>query len=219
MNSYDAVGRVTAQTQGFLANDGVTWKDFASSRSYDLVGHALTQGYPSTRNVIYTYDAGGRLASAAGDLGGTSYTYADKISYTPAGLLTKERFGTTTNLYHNLHYNNRLQLVDVRLGDSSTDEYTWTRGKLLFYYGTNAVSQSNVLANSTDNNGNILRQVLMRIEGSNLCDRRGHCFSLTATRQRRRQLQIRKMGHRMPHFFMKRQIGLWLNYSSSLTTT
>ena len=103
------------------------------------------------------------MASAGGNLGGSTYTYADTISYTPAGLLAKERFGTTaslgTALYHNLHYNNRLQLVDIRLGDSSTDEWTWTRGALIFYYGATARDTWNAFANSTDNNGNVLRQV------------------------------------------------------------
>ncbi len=65
----------------------------------------------------------------------------------------------STSLYHNLHYNNRLQLVDIRLGDSSTDEWTWTRGALVYYYGTAARDGWNAFANSTDNNGNLIRQV------------------------------------------------------------
>ncbi len=74
--------------------------------------------------------------------------------------MTKERFGTSTNLYHNLHYNTRLQLVDIRLGDGSTDEWNWTRGALVFYYGTTARDSWNAFATTnTDNNGNVLRQV------------------------------------------------------------
>jgi RHS repeat-associated protein len=159
IGGYDALGRVTSQTQGFVANDGATWKDFASTRTYDLAGHVLTQGYPSTRSVNYTYATSGRLSSAYGNLGGTSYTYADTISYNAAGQMLRERFGTSTNLYHNLHYNNRLQLVDIRLGDSSSDEWNWSRGALITYYGTAAVSGWDPFANSTDNNGNVLRQV------------------------------------------------------------
>ncbi len=160
IGGYDAVGRVTSQSQGFLANDGVTWKDFQSTRTYDLAGHALTQGYPqSGRSVSYSYGASGRLASAGGNLGGSSYTYADTISYNAAGQMARERFGTTANLYHNLHYNNRLQLVDIRLGDSSSDEWNWSRGALVFYYGTTARDGWNAFANSADNNGNVLRQI------------------------------------------------------------
>ena len=72
-------------------------------------------------------------------------------------LIIPEQFCSPT--YHNLHYNNRLQLVDIRLGDSSTDEYTWTRGALVFYYGTAARDAFDPFANSADNNGNVLRQV------------------------------------------------------------
>ena len=146
IGGYDALGRVTSQTQGFLANDGATWKDFQSTRTYNLASQVLTQGYPSTRSVSYGYGAGGRLSSASGNLGGTSYTYADTISYNAAGQMLRERFGTTTNLYHNLHYNNRLQLVDIRLGDSSTDEWNWSRGALVFYYGTTARDGWNAFA-------------------------------------------------------------------------
>lgn len=159
IGGYDAVGRVTSQSQGFLANDGVTWKDFSVSRTYDLASNVLTQSYPSTRSVTYSYGASGRLASAIGNLGGSSYTYADTISYNAAGQMAKERFGTTANLYHNLHYNNRLQLVDIRLGDSSSDEWNWSRGALVFYYGTTARDGWNAFANSADNNGNVLRQI------------------------------------------------------------
>jgi len=73
IGGYDALGRVTSQTQGFLANDGVTWKDFQSTRTYNLASQVLTQGYPqSGRSVNYSYAASGRLSSADGNLGGTS---------------------------------------------------------------------------------------------------------------------------------------------------
>jgi len=165
VNGYDSLGRVTSQSQGFLDNTP-NWRDFSVSRTYDLAGAVLTQNYPSGRSVNYNYGAGGRLATAGGNLGGSSYTYADTISYTAAGQVARERFGTQNaavpsgqGLYHNLHYNNRLQLVDMRLGDSSADEWNWSRGALIFYYGTTARDGWNAFANSTDNNGNVLRQV------------------------------------------------------------
>ncbi|HMV86499.1 MAG TPA: hypothetical protein PLD20_17370 [Blastocatellia bacterium] len=70
--------------------------------------------------------------------------------------MLRERFGTATNLYHNLHYNNRLQLVDIRLGDSSTDEWNWTRGALVSYYGSTAVAGGNPFENNSDNNGSVI---------------------------------------------------------------
>src|SRR5262249_47991506 len=165
IGGYDALGRVTSQSQGFLANDGVTWKDFPVSRTHDLAGHVLTQNYPSTRSVNYGYGAGGRFSSPGGHLGGSSFTYADTVSYNAPGQVIKERFGTQNiaqpsgqGLYHNLHYNNRLQLVDTRLGDSATDEWNWSRGAIAFLYGTTAVAIPDMFASDTDNNGNPLRQ-------------------------------------------------------------
>src|SRR6266508_304641 len=72
--------------------------------------------------------------------------------------MIKERFGANTSLYHRSHYNNRLQLVSTRLGDSATDEWSWNRGAIGFYYGSTAVASGDIFANDTDNNGNLLRQ-------------------------------------------------------------
>jgi RHS repeat-associated protein len=116
--------------------------------------------------VNYGYDTAGRLNSFTGKLGGITgpggadVNYATGIQYNSYGLTSRETYnGMTTPLYLNLHYNNRLQMVDLRLGDSSTDEWNWARGALVFYYGTNAVNGWNPFANSTDNNGNVLRHV------------------------------------------------------------
>ena len=49
--------------------------------------------------------------------------------------------------------------MDIRVGDSSTDEWNWSRGALVYYYGTTARDGWNAFANSADNNGNVLRQV------------------------------------------------------------
>src|SRR5262245_43546929 len=73
--------------------------------------------------------------------------------------MIKERFGTNTSLYHNQHYNNRLQLVDNRLGDSATDDTNWSRGAITFFYGTTAAGNIDIYANDTDNNGNLRRQI------------------------------------------------------------
>jgi len=155
VNSYDAIGRTTAQTQGFLANDGVTWKDYQVSRTYDLASHTLTQTYPSGRSVSYSYAASGRLSSASGNLGGTSYTYADTIEYNAAGQMLKERFGTSTNLYHRHAYNNRFQMIETRLGTSSTDSQSWDRGALIFYYSNKARTAYQPFSSQDDNNGNV----------------------------------------------------------------
>ncbi len=85
--------------------------------------------------------------------------------------MSRETFGMqAATLYHNLHYNNRQQLVDIRVGDSSTDEWNWSRGALVFYYGTTARDGWNPFANSTDNNGNVLRQLHYRQAATSFCN-------------------------------------------------
>ncbi len=160
INSYDAMGRVTSQTQNLL-NSGGTWTPYTISRTYDLAGHALAQTAPSGRTVTNSYGDSGRLTSFIGALGdGTSRNYATGITYTAAGLMSRETFGMqAATLYHNLHYNNRQQLVDIRVGDNASDEWNWSRGALIYYYGTTARDTWNAFANSADNNGNVLRQV------------------------------------------------------------
>lgn len=83
--------------------------------------------------------------------------------YNAANLKERETYGAgangmTTPLYLKLHYNKRLQMVDLRLG-SVNDEWNWNRGALIFYYGTNAVSYWNPFQDDADNNGNVRRQV------------------------------------------------------------
>ncbi len=93
------------------------------------------------------YGNSGRLASFTGTLGdGASRNYATGITYTPAGLMSRETFGMqAATLYHNLHYNNRLQLEDIRVGDNLNDEWN-CRGALVYYYGTTARDGWNAFA-------------------------------------------------------------------------
>jgi YD repeat-containing protein len=104
------------------------------------------------------------LSGFSGTLGdGLSRTYASITQYSAAGLKERESYGTGTNgmttpLYLKLHYNIRQQLVDLRLG-SVNDEWVKDRGALIFYYGTNAISNGNPFHNDTDNNGSVRRQV------------------------------------------------------------
>jgi RHS repeat-associated protein len=158
INSYDAVGRPLNQTQNVLNSSGA-WIGYTVSRGYDLAGHVTSQTYPSGRTVSYSYNAGGRTGSFSGGLGdGVTRTYADTFSYNAAGQMAKERFGTSTNLYHNIHYNSRLQMVDIRLGTDGANEWTWNRGALIAYYSNQARSAGNAFLNATDNNGNVTMQ-------------------------------------------------------------
>ena len=158
IDSYDALGRPLQKRQHFW--QGSNWgAGYYVRQTYDLAGNVKTMRYPSDRTVNYSYDQAGRISGFSGNLGGSSSTYADTIKYNAAGQMIKERFGTNTSLYHNLHYNNRMQLVDTRLGDSATDEWSWSRGAIAFFYGTTAANGWNQFANDTDNNGNLRRQM------------------------------------------------------------
>ncbi len=157
IDSYDPLGRPKTKRQLFKRN-GIVGPTYSTIQTYDLAGNVKTVRYPSDREVNYSYDSAGRLYSFSGNLGGTPLTYADMIDYNAAGQMIKERFGTNTRLYHRSHYNNRLQLVSTRLGDSETDELSWNRGAFDFLYGTTAVASGNIFANDTDNNGNLRRQ-------------------------------------------------------------
>jgi RHS repeat-associated protein len=158
-DSYDALGRPLQKRQHFWQASTNWGPGYYMQQTYDLAGNVKSLTYPSGRTVNYSYDQVGRLSGFSGNLGGSPSTYADSIGYNAAGQMIKERFGTNTSLYHNSHYNNRLQLVDTRLGDSATDEWSWSRGAIAFFYGTTAANGWNQFANDTDNNGNLRRQM------------------------------------------------------------
>jgi RHS repeat-associated protein len=159
VDSYDALGRPLSLTQGYqLAN--ASYKNFILHRNYDLAGNVTSQSYPSSRAVTYTMDTAGRLKSFQGSIGDfVSRAYVTDIRYNGYGSVSREAYGTQTPLYLNMHYNNRLQMVDLRLGTNAVDENDLSGGALTYYYGTNAKNSGNPLANSADNNGNVLRHV------------------------------------------------------------
>src|SRR5262245_39625880 len=158
INEYDAMGRPKSQSQQFFYL-GAWGTSYTTQQTYDLASNVKTLTYPSGHTATSTYDQAGRLSTFSGNLGGSQSTYADTLGYNAAGQMIKERFGANTSLYHNLHYNSRLQLVDTRLGDSATDEWNQSRGSITFLYGTNAVASGDMFANDTDNNGNLRRQI------------------------------------------------------------
>jgi len=92
------------------------------------------------------------LTSFSGNLGdGTSRSYATDFNYSDWGRLSKEKFGTSTAVYHKVHYNIRGQLYDVRASNVN-DEWGGELGALVNYYSNNWVHGGS----GTDNNGNVL---------------------------------------------------------------
>ncbi len=169
-DQYDALGRPLTLTQKFKTGV-VDSPAYQFKRTYDLVGHVKTQDYPAStpsapRNVIYSYDSVGRLATMNGNLGdGVGRTYLDTLQYNAAGQMTSERFRTTNSLNHASVYNKRQQLVEVNLGTTAGAAQMWNRGRLRFYYGMSAfnANQNNSstfdsfdpLTDYRDNNGNV----------------------------------------------------------------
>ncbi len=129
--SYDAMGRVTDIGEELpsdlnLPGHGIHYR-------YDLAGNPVTIGYPSGRVVTQSFDAAGRLKSAAmtgwaanalnfNSFSPTNvdfpYTYVQgdcssstSICYTPAGAVSSWKVG---NAGQSFTYNNRLQTTRIQ---------------------------------------------------------------------------------------------------------
>ena len=158
--SYDPVGRPLILKQYFKLNN--VWSDpYRVSRVYNLAGGVTSQIYPSDRFVTYNYDNAARLADKdaqnlafTGNLGGTSRTYSSAITYVASGLLKQEKFGTTTAVYRKLFYNSRQQLTAI-LANTTGDDSTWDRGKILNQY---SLQCSGLACDANDNNGSLRKQ-------------------------------------------------------------
>jgi RHS repeat-associated protein len=165
--SYDALGRAPTQHQQFWT--GGAWSaNYTVSRTYNLAGAVTEQTYPSLRTVNYTYDAAGDLEKFTGNLGtgGSPRTYADFIDYNAQGQMLYEQFGTNTVLHHNLHYNARGQLFDVRLGTQNGSRSThvvnwgnatWDRGAIRTFFNSDLTDYT-ATPTWANNNGNVWRQ-------------------------------------------------------------
>jgi RHS repeat-associated protein len=151
---YDELGRVKIKYQR------INTTNYQIQATYNRAGIITSETYPSGHVVNYSHDQAGRLTNFTGNLGGgAAVNYATSIQYNGYGLKSRETYGTQTPLYLNIHYNNRLQLADLRLGDNSNDEWNWSRGALTFFHGGNAITQGNPVYPSFNNNGNLLRQI------------------------------------------------------------
>jgi RHS repeat-associated protein len=176
IDRYDALGRPLSVRQHFKVN-GV-WKPgpgetegFTTSVTYDIPGNVKTMTYPSGHTASYSHNSSGQLSGFSGNLGdGVNRNYSTDMKYDAAGLIKREQFGTTIPLYLRRHYNNRLQLFDIRLGTDPNQLYdsddlsewvnapgSWNRGHLRFFYATYDGNFENFGSGGTNNNGNVLR--------------------------------------------------------------
>jgi RHS repeat-associated protein len=137
--AYDALGRVTGSTQ---TTDGHTYT--MPEYKYDRAGNLISQTYPSGRTVSTTFDDAGRPSSVAGQkMGEAAKTYADSFGYAAHGAISSRRLGN--NLWERAVFNARLQPTQIGLGASLANSNIL---QLDYSYGT------------TDNNGNVKRQVI-----------------------------------------------------------
>ncbi|MDQ3803400.1 MAG: PA14 domain-containing protein [Acidobacteriota bacterium] len=154
----DATGRPRRNRQWFLA--GGVWRYYDTTYAYNLAGGVTSQTYPSGRTVSYQYDAAGRLNDFRGTLGnGVSRVYSTGVVYDEAGRMRQEQFGTAAPVYNKRFYNERGQLSEIRVSTYSLaapgQETNWNRGALINRYSTQSWSGS-----GTDNNGNLLLQMI-----------------------------------------------------------
>ncbi|MDX6500664.1 MAG: hypothetical protein QOG23_3924 [Blastocatellia bacterium] len=153
---YDALGRSLLSIQRI---DGLNYQ---VSASYNLAGAISSETYPSDHVVIYNYDQAGRLADKdaqnlafTGNLGdGTQRIYSAGMSYTSAGQISQEQFGTTTPVYSKLFYNSRQQLSEI-LASTVGGDASWNRGKIVNDYSNQC---SGALCSGTDNNASLKKQ-------------------------------------------------------------
>jgi RHS repeat-associated protein len=113
------------------------------SYAYDLVGHMISQTYPTGRVVTQTFDSAGRLAHISGQSSGTSKTYANAFAYSAHGAVERLRLGN--GRYEHTSFSSRLQPTEIGLGTSAPNSNLL---RLQYNYGT------------TNNNGNVLAQTI-----------------------------------------------------------
>ena len=137
--SFDKLGRVKGSSQ----QTGSTTYSF--SYAYNKAGGLETQTYPSGLKIKTCYNAAGRI-SGVSDNATPAATYASEFGYAAHGALAELKMGN--NLYEYRDYNTRLQPQEIGLGtfDGGSDKL-----KLQFKYGE-----------SSNNNGNVLKQIITR---------------------------------------------------------
>lgn len=155
-DAFDELGRI--------AERWVMWKTSTTRMNYYRFGYTynLAGGVKRLTNlttnqyVEYDYDQAGRVKSVTGTLANefgdaTVRVLTDEIEYSALGGMTKERFGTQTQLYHKRQYNVRGQLWDIRLATGADANGSWDRGAVQLYYD----SARTLGGSGADNNGNV----------------------------------------------------------------
>ncbi len=134
--SFYNLGKLLTHQQ---ITDGNTYN---TSYQYDAFGALKSETYPSGRTVKMDYNSDGEIASIWGTKGTQNSLYANAISYNSAGAMERLRLGN--GKWETAKYNERLQVTQIGLGNSTADTSLL---KLEFSYGT-----------ATQNNGSMRSQ-------------------------------------------------------------
>ncbi|WP_083808423.1 phage head spike fiber domain-containing protein [Granulicella tundricola] len=128
--SYDAMGRLTSQTECVPSDCSY---DIGVSAGYDLAGNMTSLTYPDGRTVQHGFDAAGRMSSVT-NLGFSSnvvnqpYLTVATNGYDAAGHLVAAGFGNGVSM--GAGYDNRERLLTLGYGPANaplwSKQYAWT---------------------------------------------------------------------------------------------
>lgn len=138
---FDVLGRVLANRQ---ITDGQTYN---FSYQYNLTA-LVAEIYPSGRTVSYEFDQDGDLARIAGQTANGAKTYANSFKYNSSGAIESMRLGN--GKWETARYNERLQIMQIGLGNSSADASLLN---LEYGYGTNEQNNGSLRSQKISFNG------------------------------------------------------------------
>jgi YD repeat-containing protein len=144
---FDYLGRLT-QMQQFT--DGQT---YTSGYEYNFAGALIKETYPSGRVVRKEYKADGDLLRIYGQANSNApvRTYANSFSFNVWGGIERMKLGN--GKWETAKLNERQQLIELGLGNSSVDASLW---KVNYEYG----EFENGTVSTAKNTGNIAKQTI-----------------------------------------------------------
>jgi YD repeat-containing protein len=110
-NDYDALGRVTAQSQR------TNGRFYDTAYEYNRAGLLTAETYPSGRTLALQHDDAGRLSGVTGtkaDQSPITFVAPGEVSYAPHGAVTG--MGLGNGLWESTVFNDRRQPTAIRLG-------------------------------------------------------------------------------------------------------
>ena len=145
--AFDNWGRPTSYQQ---ITDGQT---YTSSYQYNHSGALIAETYPSGRIVKNEFDSNGDVLRVWGTKGQINQVFANGFRYTASGGISAMKLGN--GKWETAKFNERLQVTELGLGNSSTDASAW---KLQYEFGE--LNSDGTTVDATKNTGNIAKQTI-----------------------------------------------------------